>query len=105
MFVYVSADKKIFSCTYDHPYNVNEKELVTQVKDDFICTYDHMFDLKRGSLREYFASDLFKNYVAKAEKCNMCVRTCVRGYSYTYDLKPLNFVKLFSDGAILLKQR
>ena len=105
MFVYVSADKKIFSCTYDHPYKVNEKELVTQVKDDFICTYDHMFDLKGGSLREYFASDLYKNYVVKAEKCNMCVRTCVRGYSYTYDLKPLNFVKLLSDGAILLKQR
>jgi MoaA/NifB/PqqE/SkfB family radical SAM enzyme len=104
MFVYVSADKKIFSCTYDHPYEVNEKELVTQVKDDFVCTYDHMFDLKKGSLREYFASDLYRNFVAKAEKCNMCVRTCVRGYSYTYDLKPLNFLKLLSDGAILLKQ-
>ena len=81
MFVYVSADKKIFSCTYDHTY-----------------------DLKRGSFEDYFSSRLYRDHVAMAEKCNACVRTCVRGYSYTYDLKPLNFMNLVGDARILLRQ-
>ena len=82
MFVYVSADKKIFSCTYDHTY-----------------------DLKRGSFEDYFSSRLYRDHVAKAQKCNVCVRTCVRGYSYGYDLKPLNFINLLGDARILLKQK
>ena len=81
MFVYVSADNKIFSCTYDHTY-----------------------DLKVGCFEDYFSSRLYRDQVAKAEKCNVCVRTCVRGYSYAYDLKPMNFLNLLGDGAILLKQ-
>lgn len=81
MFVYVSADKKIFSCTYDHTY-----------------------DLKHGSFEDYFSSRLYRDHVARAEKCNVCVRTCVRGYSYAYDLKPLNFINLVGDARILLKQ-
>ncbi len=79
MFVYVSADNKIFSCTYDHTY-----------------------DLNFGSFADYFSSRLFKDQVTKAEKCNVCIRTCVRGYSYTYCLNPLNFVKLVGDAKILL---
>jgi MoaA/NifB/PqqE/SkfB family radical SAM enzyme len=79
MFVYVSADKKIFSCTYDHTY-----------------------DLKRGSFKDYFSSKLYLDHVARAEKCNICVRTCVRGYSYAYDLLLLNFVNLIGDAKILL---
>jgi len=79
MFVYVSADKKIFSCTYDHTY-----------------------DLKQGSFKDYFSSKLYLDHVAQAEKCNICVRTCVRGYSYAYDLLPLNFVNLVGDAKILL---
>jgi MoaA/NifB/PqqE/SkfB family radical SAM enzyme len=79
MFVYVSADKKIFSCTYDHTY-----------------------DLKQGSFKDYFSSKLYLDHVARAEKCNICVRTCVRGYSYAYDLLPLNFVNLVGDAKILL---
>ena len=82
MFVYVSADKKIFSCTYDHTY-----------------------DLKHGSFQEYFSSKLYEKHVSKAEKCNMCVRTCVRGYSYAYDLKPMNFLNLIGDGRILFTQK
>lgn len=82
MFVYVSADKKIFNCTYDHTY-----------------------DLGRGSFEDYFSSRLYRDHVARAEKCNMCVRTCVRGYSYAYDLKPLNFINLLGDARILLKQK
>jgi len=82
MFVYVSADKKIFSCTYDHTY-----------------------DLERGSFEDYFSSRLHRDHVARAQKCNVCVRTCVRGYSYAYDLKPLNFVNLLGDARILLKQK
>lgn len=82
MFVYVSADKKIFDCTYDHTY-----------------------DLHNGTFQQYFSSKLYQNHAAKAEKCNICVRTCVRGYSYAYDLKPLNFINLISDGKILFTQR
>jgi MoaA/NifB/PqqE/SkfB family radical SAM enzyme len=82
MFVYVSPDKKIFSCTYDHTY-----------------------DLKQGSFKDYFSSRLYQKHVAKAEKCNICVRTCVRGYSYAYDLNPLNFMNLIGDARILLDQK
>jgi MoaA/NifB/PqqE/SkfB family radical SAM enzyme len=81
MFVYVSADNKIFSCTYDHTYDLN-------------C----------GSFKDYFSSSLYQNQVAKAEKCNICIRTCVRGYSYAYDLKPLNFLNLLQDADILMRQ-
>lgn len=81
MFVYVSADKKIFNCTYDHTY-----------------------DLRNGTFERYFSSKLYQDHVARAERCNICVRTCVRGYSYAYDLKPLNFMNLMSDGRILFTQ-
>jgi MoaA/NifB/PqqE/SkfB family radical SAM enzyme len=79
MFVYVSADKKIFSCTYDHTY-----------------------DLSHGSFGDYFSSALYRDHVARAEKCNVCVRTCVRGYTYTYDLNPIHLINLIADGKILL---
>jgi MoaA/NifB/PqqE/SkfB family radical SAM enzyme len=82
MFVYVSPNKKIFSCTYDHTY-----------------------DLNQGSFKDYFSSKLYQKHVANAEKCNICVRTCVRGYSYAYDLNPLNFINLVGDARILLDQK
>ncbi len=82
MFVYVSADKKIFNCTYNYTY-----------------------DLRQGTFRQYFASKLYQNHVSRAEKCNLCVRTCVRGYSYAYDLKPLNFLSLILEGKILFRQK
>jgi MoaA/NifB/PqqE/SkfB family radical SAM enzyme len=82
MFVYVSADKKIFNCTYDHTY-----------------------DLKEGSFNDYFTGNLFRQHVAKAEKCNICVRTCVRGYIYTYDLNPLHMLNLLGNAKILLQNR
>jgi len=82
MFVYVSADKKIFSCTCDHTY-----------------------DLHKGTFQQYFRSKLYKNHVTKSEKCNICIRTCVRGYSYTYDLKPLHLMNLINDGKILFTQK
>lgn len=81
MFVYVSADKKIFSCTYDHTY-----------------------DLSRGSFEEYFSSGLYENQILKAKTCNICIRTCVRGYSYAYDLLPQNFLSLIKDAGILMHQ-
>jgi MoaA/NifB/PqqE/SkfB family radical SAM enzyme len=80
MFVYVSADKKIFSCTYDHTYS-----------------------LKGGSFSDYFASSLFQDHAKRAEKCNVCIRTCVRGYTYTYDLNPLHLINLAGDGRFLLR--
>jgi len=82
MFVYVSPDKKIYNCTYDYSY-----------------------DLRKGSFEDYFSSDPYRNHVARAENCNMCVRTCVRSYSYTYDLKPLNLMDLVGDARIQLNQR
>jgi MoaA/NifB/PqqE/SkfB family radical SAM enzyme len=82
MFVYVSPDKKIFDCMYNYNY-----------------------DLRKGSFEEYFSSALFRDQVAKAEACNRCVRTCVRGYSYAYDLNPLNFIDLIGDARILVNQR
>lgn len=82
IFVYVSPDKKVFSCAYDHTY-----------------------DLKKGSFKDYFSSPLYKQHVKKAEKCNICLRTCVRMYSYAYALKPLNFINLYDDAKILINQK
>ena len=82
MFVYVSADKKIFSCLYNHTY-----------------------DLKQGSFKDYFSSKLYLDHVTQAETCNICVRTCVRGYSYTYDLLPLNLINLVREAGILVNDR
>lgn len=82
MFVYVSPDKKIFDCTYGYSY-----------------------DLRKGSFEDYFSSRAYRDQVAKAEKCNLCVRTCVRGYSYAYDFNPLNFIDLVGDAMILVNQK
>lgn len=81
MFVYVSPDKKIYDCTYGYSY-----------------------DLRNGSFTQYFASEAYSDQVAKAERCNMCVRTCVRGYSYAYEFNPLNLVDLVADTRILIRQ-
>ena len=81
IFVYVSPDGKIFSCTYDHTY-----------------------DLNTGSFEDYFKSKLYQNHVKMAETCNICLRTCVRMYSYTYALYPRHFFRLISDIKILAKQ-
>ena len=81
IFVYVSPEGEIFSCTYDHTY-----------------------DLNKGSFEEYFASKLYRDHVKKAEHCNICIRTCVRMYSYTYALYPKHFYRLFGDIKILIKQ-
>ena len=82
MFVYVSPDKKIFDCTYGYSY-----------------------DLRKGSFEDYFSSRAYRGQVLKAEGCNLCVRTCVRGYSYAYDFNPLNFIDLVGDARILVSQR
>jgi MoaA/NifB/PqqE/SkfB family radical SAM enzyme len=82
MFVYVSADNKIFSCTYDHTY-----------------------DLEDGSFDDYFSSKLFQDHIKRAEKCNICIRTCVRGYVYTYALNPIHVLDLLGDAKILLQNR
>ncbi len=82
MFVYVSADNKIFSCTYDHTY-----------------------DLNRGSFNDYFSSKLFKEHVDRAQGCNICIRTCVRGYVYTYELNPMHVLNLLGDAKILMQNR
>jgi len=81
IFVYVSPDGKIFS-----------------------CTYDHIYDLNKSSFEEYFSSKLFQDHVKKAEYCNICIRTCVRMYSYTYALYPGHFFRLIGDVRILAKQ-
>lgn len=82
MFVYVSPDKQIYDCTYGYSY-----------------------DLRKGSFEDYFSSKEYLAHVANAEECNMCIRTCVRGYSYAYDLKPLNLIDLVGDARIQVNQR
>lgn len=71
MFVYVTPDKKIYNCNYAYHY-----------------------DLKEGSFSDYFSGQDFTNYVKEAESCNRCVRTCVRGYSYTYNMLPAQILGL-----------
>jgi MoaA/NifB/PqqE/SkfB family radical SAM enzyme len=80
MFVYVAPDKKIYSCDYRYGY-----------------------DLRTGSFENYFASPAFREHVVVAESCNRCVRTCVRGYSYAYDLHPHNLLRLAADAVILFR--
>ena len=82
IFVYVSPDKKIFNCSYDHTY-----------------------DLKKGSFEDYFNSQLYREFAKSAEKCNICLRTCVRMYSYAYSLKLKNFLNLNDDIKILKNQK
>jgi MoaA/NifB/PqqE/SkfB family radical SAM enzyme len=73
IFLYVSPDGKIFPCSdYGHsPIN-----------------------LKEISFEEYFSSKEYKEHVKNSETCKICLRTCVRMYSYTYVLKPLHLVSL-----------
>jgi MoaA/NifB/PqqE/SkfB family radical SAM enzyme len=82
IFVYVSPNNKIYSCTCDHTY-----------------------DLNSGSFREYFSSPFYRKHVKKSEGCNLCVRTCVRMYSYAYTLKPLNLIDLRKDIRLLMSQK
>lgn len=74
MFLYVTPDKKIYNCDYTFAYN-----------------------LKNGSFEDYMKSRIFTDYVKKSETCNLCVRTCVRSYSYTYDMKPSQFRDLIRE--------
>jgi MoaA/NifB/PqqE/SkfB family radical SAM enzyme len=80
MFVYVSPDKKIYSCDYRFGY-----------------------DLRQGSFEDYFRQPQFLEHVRTAENCNRCIRTCVRGYSYTYELKARNLVGLASEARALFR--
>jgi MoaA/NifB/PqqE/SkfB family radical SAM enzyme len=82
MFVYVSPDKKIFDCQYAFSY-----------------------DLRKGSFEDYFSSGTYRDHVARAEHCNLCVRTCVRNYSYAYVFDPINFIDLLGDARILIGQK
>lgn len=81
MFLYVSPDRKVYSCDYRYGY-----------------------DLKTGSLRDYLSSAAFGAHVTDAEACNRCVRTCVRGYSYAYGLRPRDLVALGKEGVSLFHQ-
>ncbi len=80
MFVYVSPDKKIYSCDYAYGY-----------------------DLRHGSFEEYFSSAPFLTHLRSAETCNRCVRTCVRGYSYAYDLKLANLAYLAREARTMFR--
>lgn len=82
MFVYVAPDKKIYSCDYAFGY-----------------------DLRRGSFEEYFESPTFRAHVRNAEGCNRCLRTCVRGYSYAFDLKLGHLVGLAGEARTLFHPR
>ncbi len=81
MFVYVSPDRQIYSCDYRYGY-----------------------DLRHGSFEEYFSSPQFAEHVQRSESCNRCVRTCVRGYSYAYELRIANLLRLLDNGRTLFAQ-
>jgi MoaA/NifB/PqqE/SkfB family radical SAM enzyme len=81
IFLYVSPEGKVFS-----------------------CNYNHTFDLRKASLNSYFRSDLYRQHTHFAETCNICLRTCVRMYSYSYAPEPLHFLELFSSARLLTKQ-
>lgn len=81
MFVYVTPDKKVYN-----------------------CDYAYHFDLKEGSFEEYFSGPTFRNYVKEAESCNKCIRTCVRGYSYTYNMFPRQIYGLAGEGRHLFNR-
>lgn len=81
MFVYVTPDNKIYNCDY---------------------TYH--FDLNKGSFGEYFEGEVFNRYVKEAESCNKCIRTCVRGYSYTYNMFPRQIAGLAGEGRNLFNK-
>jgi len=74
---------------------------VTPNKQVYNCDYTYAYDLKKGSLEQYLRSDGFRSYVASAETCNKCVRTCVRGYSYTYGLFPRQLWGLAGQARLL----
>jgi MoaA/NifB/PqqE/SkfB family radical SAM enzyme len=80
MFVYVTPDKRIYSCDYAYGY-----------------------DLRHGSFEEYFSSAAFRAHVRSIASCNRCVRTCVRNYAYTYQLKPFHLVHLIRNAASLYR--
>lgn len=82
MFVYVTPDMKIYSCNYSYHY-----------------------DLKKGSFQDYFGSEKYRTYTKLAEGCNRCIRTCVRGYSYTYDMVPKQIVGMAGQARNLFNRR
>jgi len=74
VFIYVSPEGTMFPCTYQYgtpPKNLNEV-----------------------SFNEYFSSKKYREFVKKAEHCKVCLRTCVRMYSYSYDINISHFINL-----------
>lgn len=74
IFVYVSPEGRIFPCTTR--YGMAGANL-----DDI-------------SFEEYFSSRAYREPAKRMEKCNICVRTCVRMYAYSYSLHPLHMLGL-----------
>lgn len=77
---------------------------VTPNKQVYNCDYSYAYDLKKGSLDQFFKSESFRSYSKSAETCNKCVRTCVRGYSYTYGLYPRQLWGLAGQARYLFNQ-
>ncbi len=77
---------------------------VTPNKQVYNCDYTYAYDLKKGSFEQYFRSEGFWSYVKSAESCNKCVRTCVRGYSYTYGLFPRQLWGLAGQARLLFNK-
>lgn len=82
MFVYVTPDQQIYSCDYRYGY-----------------------DLRHGSFSDYFAGAAFRAHLEAAKTCNRCVRTCVRSYAYTYQLRPRHLIHLLRSAAGLYPRR
>ena len=84
IFVYVSPDGYIFPCTFR--YGLKN------------------YNLREGSFKEYFESEAFKRHVKLSENCDVCVRTCIRMYSYTYELRLRHILNLVKSLKIMLHE-
>lgn len=84
IFVYVSPEGLIFPCTYNYGLPA--------------------MSLNGMSFEEYFSNEAFREHVRQAEACKVCIRTCVRMYSYSYELRPRHILSLLRSAVILGKQ-
>jgi MoaA/NifB/PqqE/SkfB family radical SAM enzyme len=84
IFVYVSPEGLIFPCTYDYGLPA--------------------MSLNSMSFEEYFSNQTFREHVTQAEACKVCIRTCVRMYSYSYELRVHHMLSLLKSAMILGKQ-
>ena len=84
IFVYITPDGKAFPCTYKYGLKI--------------------VDLEKTALYDYFHSDMFKKHVKLSENCDVCLRTCVRMYAYTYEFRLAHIIQLVLSSFRMLRK-